>query len=878
MQAAGARREREVGAVTAALAAGRGALLTGDAGVGKTFIADRIAHWADADGWYVVRARATAGSAELPLAAFAGQLGDHERFLTPVLTEIRDRIVEQADGRRVVLVVDDVNLLDDASSALVHQLVSSVGVGLVATLRQGEPIPGEFDELLRRGVLDRVAVPPFDVSEIAAVAALTESRPLAPDTLALLHRWSRGNPLFVRELLLSAQEDGRLVDGDEGLVLSEVPVAAPRLLDVMRSRLGHLSEHDRTLLLHVAFAEPCGPGELAGVADVAALARLERAGVLHAEPDGNRLVVRLAHPLYGAVMRAAAGPLERRAVLGTLAEALRATGARRRADVIKLARLAVDGGVTVAPDLLVKAATEAFLAGDFGLCERIGRRAFEQAGTWESGWHLGRALTFLTDADAAREQVEALRRVAVTPAEIVATEMLDAEVAFWVEGDADAAEACRSRSEHLLDVEDFGVGPVPPEDFRLSFSVLLASQARLAEAHELIDTYGTDELGVAFIRGTHARSHCYVQEARPLDAIAEAEKAVAAFAAAGPWGTPVSRRSVITHISTGRTWGGDPRTGLAEAIEARDTATDDFQLAIAALAQAMASAMLGRPRTAGSILEGAASRWRAVAGGGLPVRWLLGISTWAHSAAGEIALAKQRLAEFDARPHPAISLDAYAEVGRARILVAEGHLDAGRNHLRATADRYQAEGRLSSELMVRYELVRLGHADDMAARMAAVRDVAQGGMFLAWIDHAVASAAGAVDDLAAVSDRLADMGYLEFAADAAAHASDAARRAGDQRAANRLSLRVADLRGRCETPGSPLVAAIETGPVPLTRRERDVAMLAAQGLASKEIGERLFISFRTAENHLARVYDKLGIRTRAELARALDGGTPALVA
>ena len=35
---------------------------------------------------------------------------------------------------------------------------------------------------------------------------------------------------------------------------------------------------------------------------------------------------------------------------------------------------------------------------------------------------------------------------------------------------------------------------------------------------------------------------------------------------------------------------------------------------------------------------------------------------------------------------------------------------------------------------------------------------------------------------------------------------------------------------------------------------------------------------RTAENHLARVYDKLGIRTRAELARALDGGTPALVA
>jgi DNA-binding CsgD family transcriptional regulator len=412
----------------------------------------------------------------------------------------------------------------------------------------------------------------------------------------------------------------------------------------------------------------------------------------------------------------------------------------------------------------------------------------------------------------------------------------------------------------------------------LSFSVLLASQARLAEAHELIDTFGTNELGVAFIRGTHARSHLFVQEARPLDAIAQAELAVAAFAAAGPWGTPVSRRSVITHISTGRTWAGDPRTGLAEAIEARDTATDDFQLAIAALAQAMAAAMLGQPRTAGAVLEGAASRWRAIAGGGLPVRWLLGMSTWVHAAAGELSLAKQRLAEFDAVPHPAVSLDAYAEVGRARILIREGHLDAGRHHLRDWSARYQAAGRLSSELMCRYELVRLGHADEMAGRMAELAGVAQGGMFTAWIDHAVHAAVGSADGLGEVAERLAAMGYLEFAADAAAHASDAARRAGSQREATRWSVRAADLRSRCETPGSPLVGVVDNGPVPLTRRERDVALLAAQGLASKEIGERLFISFRTAENHLARVYDKLGIRTRAELARALDGGTVGLVA
>lgn len=55
-------------------------------------------------------------------------------------------------------------------------------------------------------------------------------------------------------------------------------------------------------------------------------------------------------------------------------------------------------------------------------------------------------------------------------------------------------------------------------------------------------------------------------------------------------------------------------------------------------------------------------------------------------------------------------------------------------------------------------------------------------------------------------------------------------------------------------------------------------MLAAQGLTSRAISERLFISSRTVENHLAKAYEKLGVRTCAELARILDGGTAALVA
>ena len=107
-------------------------------------------------------------------------------------------------------------------------------------------------------------------------------------------------------------------------------------------------------------------------------------------------------------------------------------------------------------------------------------------------------------------------------------------------------------------------------------------------------------------------------------------------------------------------------------------------------------------------------------------------------------------------------------------------------------------------------------------------------------------------------------------------ASDALRRGGDQRGANRLLGRAAELRSTCEATVTAM-PVVDTGTVALSKREREVAMLAAQGMTSRAIAEQLFISSRTAENHLSKVYDKLGVRSRAELSRMLDGGTVALV-
>jgi len=57
--------------------------------------------------------------------------------------------------------------------------------------------------------------------------------------------------------------------------------------------------------------------------------------------------------------------------------------------------------------------------------------------------------------------------------------------------------------------------------------------------------------------------------------------------------------------------------------------------------------------------------------------------------------------------------------------------------------------------------------------------------------------------------------------------------------------------------------------VPLTRREREVALLAAGGMTSKDIADRLYISVRSVDNHLSRVYTKLGATGRSELSTVL---------
>ena len=110
-----------------------------------------------------------------------------------------------------------------------------------------------------------------------------------------------------------------------------------------------------------------------------------------------------------------------------------------------------------------------------------------------------------------------------------------------------------------------------------------------------------------------------------------------------------------------------------------------------------------------------------------------------------------------------------------------------------------------------------------------------------------------------------------LAGEAATAAAARHGRAGLRRKESASNQRASMLLRACEGARPFGVAPPRPG-VSLTRREREVAELAARNLTSRDIAEQLVLSTRTVENHLQRAYEKLGVSGRRELPEALARG------
>jgi DNA-binding CsgD family transcriptional regulator len=118
---------------------------------------------------------------------------------------------------------------------------------------------------------------------------------------------------------------------------------------------------------------------------------------------------------------------------------------------------------------------------------------------------------------------------------------------------------------------------------------------------------------------------------------------------------------------------------------------------------------------------------------------------------------------------------------------------------------------------------------------------------------------------------MAGLGLGLAAAEAGASAVTATRRSGDPRRAQALALQAAARRAAVADAVTPaLRATIADTATVLTAREREIALLVAQGRSSKEVAAALVLSVRTVDNHLQRIFAKLGVTSRAQLRTAME--------
>jgi DNA-binding CsgD family transcriptional regulator len=131
------------------------------------------------------------------------------------------------------------------------------------------------------------------------------------------------------------------------------------------------------------------------------------------------------------------------------------------------------------------------------------------------------------------------------------------------------------------------------------------------------------------------------------------------------------------------------------------------------------------------------------------------------------------------------------------------------------------------------------------------------------------------DLLDAAADRFADMGAVALAADAAAQAAREHARTGHRGKELESSTRAHWLasQGEIRTP----VVAAAARPLPITDREREIAMLVVAGRSNREVADRLTVSVRTVEGHLYRIFAKLGIDDRDQLVHLLSLSNTRLV-
>jgi DNA-binding CsgD family transcriptional regulator/tetratricopeptide (TPR) repeat protein len=839
-----------VGAVDDARA-GRGstALVTGEAGIGKTTLvrafADRVAdrarllHTACDDlmaprtlGPLHDAASGTSG----PLAAALADDGPVDAVFAALLEEL-------ARERPSILVVEDVHWADDATLdvlAFAARRVEPIGAVLMLTLRDDEvdarhPLHGLLGALAASPV-HRLALPPLTRRAVRALAAGTG---LDADAV---HALTRGNPFFVAEAL-AAPRDG-------------VPATVK---DAVLARLRRLDPDCREAVERLSVVPSHIPGELAAVlveGNLDALVRAELAGVIEARPEG----LGFRHELARRAIEDSLPVLRRRLLNQAVVEALRGQDRPERARLMHHAVEAgdVDTVLAVGPS----AAREAVRAGSHrqalahfeSLLPHLARlHERDRAAVLDDyGWELYNAHRFREATEAGHEAARLYGDLGDRRALGLCLVRISRHL--FMTGETDAAEDCAQRAVSILEAEG--------DDAALAHAVLYRG-AILALTDSPVDAGALLE---------RAHRLALRSERGDLAALCLNYLGIARFEGGDPNGLQQLRDSIAMasagghHEAAARGY-----TNLAELL-LRSGRLDELD---------------------GCVQDGLAfTRERGFWSHryNLEVHrclLLLRRGDWDGAEQGLRRLVEQvddpgmlyaysvpwlgRLAARRGDPAAAEMLaTAWRQACRDRLLLGMAYAGIARVEWAWLAGEPEVAQSVAEVLLPRTE-----HPGAAPFRGELLRYLARAGLraepfagcptrFAAGLrgDWRTAAAAWhAVGDPYETALELAESGDEEATLEAL-HALEGLRAAP---AAARVRERLRAMGSR--VPRGPR-AVTRANPAGLTPRQLAVLTLLREGLTNAEIADRLVLSVRTVDHHVAAVLDKLGVRSRRDAAAA----------
>lgn len=843
-------RDRELAVLLSDAWMRTGFVITGPAGIGRTRLLNEIA----------TRARASSPAAK------AGVMPSRRRrvlFLTGGLTRQPDGSVLggvhdlRGSGPKypsTLLIVDDAHQRGAEPSLPFLATARQQGATLVLAVNSDRGSSSGVLDLGMRLGLRRLHLAGLDDVTAGELVTSLAGFPLTPASSRRLVRLAEGNPLALVELLHAAVKQGAIgPDGSEwGL---RAPIRMPERLSGESTRIDGLRESHRRVLELAAIAESIAVPFLEQLVPENDLIELEQAGLLHVHdaddhPDPevtDGLEVSVDRPMIRELVLQGIPKLRRRALLRDL---LGVSGAARPHTAMWLRVVAwrLETGVPVDEATLLDAVRYARHRQEATVVTALAEAAWRTYRSPEAATTLATVL----DGSAQHEQAEAV--------------LDDAESRH---GRREAIVLCRARGlvlQNRLDAAAALVAPLDTSGGALCRAVVAYHRGEVAPSYEGCVRLMNDPDPARRAEAGLYAAGCLRRMGRPETAmrllrdvrVEMEQEGAAADVSFGMIGDLVAIMAE-TAADAGQ---------LMDAYEllAHDAGRPGAhpvapELARRQVVRASVLVTLGRTDDALTILASIAhradvweiSRHSARIGQGA----LEAIIAAEACEVSEADPSRDRRLGAATSPHSGVHAE-LAAAWRARFSSSDTEIAARLQNAAETAAAWRAHGDLA---LVVHQMGRLGVADAAEPWW----DVAvEGPLLRARLDYTRALATGDVRLLAGAAANFAAVKANLYAAESFNELACLYLRFGQGKRASAASQRARQLAEQCQRANTPPLQ-FSNGARPLSRREREIAMLARGGLSDQTISAQLSLSIRTVQNHLYHVYQKFGISGRRAL-------------